>query len=61
MLEGKSVETVQTANTEMSPNTEAYRAPRLVPLGTAVDLVQCGVTGRLLDNCSAGNNRDFRT
>jgi hypothetical protein len=40
---------VQEPKSEARQNKDTYRAPRLVPLGTAVDLVQGGSGGRYGD------------
>jgi hypothetical protein len=56
----QSTDNAQESKIETLENQATYRAPRLVALGTAEGLVQLGATGRILDNGTAGNNRDFR-
>jgi len=44
---------VQKPESETPQHKDAYRAPRLVPLGTAVGLVQARVSGAYWDGGSA--------
>jgi hypothetical protein len=46
----------QTAKTQELDNKAIYRAPRLVALGAAEDLVQYSSFGRMFDS-SVGNGR----
>ena len=49
----------QKQDSETPQNKDAYRPPRLVPLGTAVGLVQCAANGKYLDTCSGNWNRSY--
>jgi hypothetical protein len=48
----------QTANAQETENKAAYRAPRLVALGTAAGLVQLSSMGKVFDSMT-GNGRSF--
>jgi hypothetical protein len=57
-LHSKSAATnVQKPDSETPQNRDAYRAPRLVTLGTTSGLVQGGCTGQVLDVGGAVCNR----
>jgi hypothetical protein len=49
---------VREAKNETQQPKDAYRAPRLVNLGTAVGLVQYGTYGRVFDS-NTGNGRSY--
>jgi hypothetical protein len=53
-LHSKSAATnVQKPDSETPQNKDAYRAPRLVPLGTAIGLVHARVSGEYWDGGTA--------
>jgi hypothetical protein len=53
-----NADNAQKSESETIENKATYRAPRLVALGTAVDIVQYGSMGRVFDS-NFGNGRTW--
>jgi hypothetical protein len=55
----QSTDNAQEPKSETLENKATYRAPRLVALGTAVDLVQFAMAGHKLDS-TFGNGKTYQ-